>query len=355
MADRYISTVEEMAALSKKLGAEGRKLVLTNGAFDLLHVGHVRYLNEAAARGDYLVVAINSDDSVRELKGSGRPVNTVEERAEMLCALQSVDSVVVFESLRATPIIEAIDPQVYTKGGDYTVESLIDEERELLQRLGTEVQILSLVPGKSTSATLLKLSENEARPKRVAVIGSGEGTNARAIFKAAAEGVLGGEVTLALSDVADSGVLAAAKDFSVPGLHIHPGTEKGGQLTDAALKEMTDRLIAAGIDLVVLAGFMRIVRDPLLSEFEGRILNLHPSLLPEFPGLHPVARALESGASKTGVTIHLVDDGVDTGAVLRQETVSIEGGETEETLFAKIHSVEHRIYPEVIAEQLAAL
>ena len=113
------------------------------------------------------------------------------------------------------------------------------------------------------------------------------------------------------------------------------------------------RLIAdRDIDLVVLAGFMRIGRDPWLSEFEGRILNIHPSLLPEFPGLHPVAKALEAGVEKTGVSIHVVDSGVDTGEILRQEEVSIEEGETEASLLAKIHAIEHRIYPEVIAERI---
>ena len=352
MADRYISTVEEMAALRERIGAEGGKLVLTNGAFDLLHVGHVRYLNEAATLGDHLVVAINSDASVRELKGPGRPVNSAEERAEMLCALSAVDSVVVFDSLRATSVIEAIHPHIYTKGGDYTVDSLIDEERELLQRLGTEVRILSLVPGKSTSSTLLKLSEDGARARRVAILGSGAGTNARAILEAGANGSLGAEVALVISDCADSGVLAAAKEYSVPGLAISPGTEKGGHLSDAALKEMTDRIVAAGIDLIALAGFMRIVREPLLSAFEGRILNLHPSLLPDFPGLNPVSRALEAGVSETGVTIHLVDSGVDTGEILRQEVVAISEGETEASLLEKIHRVEHRIYPEVIARRV---
>ena len=117
MPQGYLSSIEEVAAAREDLGREGRKLVLTNGAFDVLHVGHVRYLREAAALGDCLVVAINGDDSVRELKGEGRPVNGVEDRAEMLCALEFVDRVVVFEDRRATGVIEAIQPHIYTKGG----------------------------------------------------------------------------------------------------------------------------------------------------------------------------------------------------------------------------------------------
>ena len=174
--------------------------MLTNGAFDVLHVGHVRYLREAAALGDVLVVAINGDASVRELKGEGRPVNGVEDRAEMLCALEFVDRVVVFEERRATGVIEAVRPHIYTKGGDYTADSLIDEEKALLDRLGIEIRILSLVPGQSTSDTLKRLGDGEDQTKRVAVLGSGKGSNAAAIMKAAAEGELGGEVALVMTD-----------------------------------------------------------------------------------------------------------------------------------------------------------
>src|SRR5690606_14039605 len=114
-----------------------------------------------------------------------------------------------------------------------------------------------------------------------------------------------------------------------------------------------DRLLALNIDLVVLAGFMRIVREPLLSAFAGRILNIHPSLLPAYPGLEPVAKALEAGDDETGCTIHLVDAGVDTGKILRKSRVPILKFDTVETLTDRIHEAEHRAYPEVIAEQLA--
>ena len=117
MPTGFLSSAEEIATLRDQLDAEGRKLVLTNGVFDVLHVGHVRYLREAKQLGDVLVVAINGDDSVRELKGAGRPVNVAGERAEMLCSLESVDRVVVFEDRRASGIIEAIRPHIYTKGG----------------------------------------------------------------------------------------------------------------------------------------------------------------------------------------------------------------------------------------------
>lgn len=354
MTHSFVSSLAEVATLREELSRDGRRLVLTNGVFDVLHVGHVRYLTEARTLGDALVVAINGDDSVRELKGPGRPVNSAEERAEMLRALRCVDRVVVFEERRATGVIDAIRPHIYTKGGDYTPDSLIDEEKALLDRLGVEIRILALVPGKSTSATLAALSGGSpAGPKRVAVLGSGNGSNARAILEAAKEGRLGGEVAVVVSDVAGSGILGVAEEHGVPTLLLDPGTEQRGRLTDAALKELTDRLRALRIDLVACAGFMRVLREPFLGAFAGRILNLHPSLLPRHPGLDPVEKALASADTVTGCTVHRVDSGIDTGEILRQETVSILPDDTVESLAGRIHGAEHRIYAEVIAEQLA--
>jgi len=358
MPESCISPWEEVAALRAALEAEGKRLVLTNGAFDVLHVGHVRYLAEAARLGDALVVAINGDDSVRALKGPGRPVHPAAERAEVLLALSSVDRVVVFDEKRASRVIETIRPHVYAKGGDYTPESLIDEEKQLLDRLGIPIRILSLVPGQSTSATLAKLSPPPLAGgtlPRVALLGSGKGSNARAIIEAAASGALGGEVALVLSDEPTAGILEVAREFGVPALTVDPGTTRRGALSDAALKEILDRLRAARVDLAALAGFMRVLREPVLSAYEGRLLNLHPSLLPAYPGLAPVARALAAGESVTGCSIHLVDAGVDTGAVLHQERVPILPEDTVETLSARIHEAEHRAYPRVIAERLAHL
>jgi len=355
MPKGFISSLEEIASLRQEFEKSGKKLVLTNGAFDLLHVGHVRYLSEAAALGDALVVAINGDDSVRELKGPGRPINSAEERAEMLCALHFVDHVVVFEDRRASGAIEAIHPHIYTKGGDYTPDSLIDEERALLDRLGIEIRILSLVPGKSTSATLSDMAEAVDRPKRVAILGSGTGSNARSILQAAADGKLGGEVALVISDVSNAGILNIAAEFGVPAIAIDPGTTKGGYLTDAALKEILDRLQAASIDLVALAGFTRIVREPLLSAFAGKMLNLHPSLLPKYPGLHACKKAIDSGDAESGCTIHLVDAGVDTGEILRQERVPIQPDDTPAALQARIQTKEHVAYPKVISERLKSI
>jgi len=354
MAEIFLTPLDEIASLRERLDGEGKKLILTNGVFDILHVGHARYLKEAAALGDCLVVAINGDDSVRELKGPGRPLNSAAERAEMLLALESVDRVVVFNARRATSVIEKIRPHIYTKGGDYTADSLIDEEKALLDRLGTEIRILALVPGKSTSATLSRLGEKSDR-KRIAILGSGTGSNARAILDAARKGDLGGEVVVVMSDTRESGVLGVAREYGVTAILVDPGTEKPSQLTDAAIKEICDRLVALQVDLVVLAGFMRIVREPMLQAFEGRILNIHPSILPAHPGLNPVKKALEAGDTEAGCSIHLVDAGVDTGKVLRKSRVPILKFDTLETLTVRIHEAEHRAYPEVIAEQLKAL
>ena len=135
----------------------GRKLVFTNGCFDLLHAGHVRYLQQARALGDALVVGLNSDRSVRELKGEGRPVNAQDDRAEVLAALGCVDYVVIFDGKRATELIRAVRPHIYAKGGDYTPDSLDPEERAGLAEAGARIEILPLVPGRSTTAVLERL------------------------------------------------------------------------------------------------------------------------------------------------------------------------------------------------------
>ena len=149
-------TPSELAAIRELMGAERRKLVFTNGCFDLLHVGHVRYLQQARALGDALVVAVNGDASVRALKGPTRPVNSEQDRAEVLAALECVDYVTVFHSERVTDLVQEIRPQVYAKGGDYTVETLDPGERGALQAAGSDIQILALVPGKSTTNILSK-------------------------------------------------------------------------------------------------------------------------------------------------------------------------------------------------------
>ena len=151
-----LQSLAELAATRATLDAQGRRLVFTNGCFDLLHVGHVRYLQEARALGDALLVAVNGDESVRALKGPTRPINGEQDRAEVLAALACVDFVTLFHTPRVTEVIRAVRPHIYAKGGDYTVDSLDPGERAALEESGTEIRILPLVPGKSTTATIAK-------------------------------------------------------------------------------------------------------------------------------------------------------------------------------------------------------
>jgi len=149
----------DLAGVAERFRASGKRLVFTNGCFDLLHVGHVRYLQAARALGDALLVAVNGDASVRALKGPSRPINCEADRAEVLAALGCVDYVTVFHTERVTELVRTVRPQVYAKGGDYTVESLNPEERNALKEVGAEIRILPLVPGKSTTATLGRMKE----------------------------------------------------------------------------------------------------------------------------------------------------------------------------------------------------
>jgi rfaE bifunctional protein nucleotidyltransferase chain/domain len=129
----------------------GKTIVFTNGCFDILHAGHVRYLAAAKQLGDVLVVGLNGDESVRELKGEGRPLNSQEDRAEVLAALEAVDYVIIFSEKRADNLLRQTRPQVYAKGGDYTVNSLDPDEVVALKEIGAKIEILLLVPGRSTS------------------------------------------------------------------------------------------------------------------------------------------------------------------------------------------------------------
>lgn len=156
-ADKIISW-EQLPAWRDALRAQGRALVVTNGCFDLLHRGHVAYLEAARELGDALLVGVNSDASVRELKGPDRPVNSETDRATVLAALQSVDGVCVFGDQTAMRFLSTVQPDIYAKGGDYTIDTINQEERHLIEKLGGKVAILPGVPGKSTTALLEKIS-----------------------------------------------------------------------------------------------------------------------------------------------------------------------------------------------------
>jgi rfaE bifunctional protein nucleotidyltransferase chain/domain len=138
--------------------ASGRKLVVTNGCFDVLHLGHVTYLESARNFGDALLVGVNGDDATRQLKGSGRPVNSESDRAAVLAALASMDGVCIFAEKVATKFLSAARPDIYVKGGDYTLETLNQDERRAVEQAGGKIVIIPFVPGKSTTALLEKIS-----------------------------------------------------------------------------------------------------------------------------------------------------------------------------------------------------
>lgn len=149
---------DDLPAWRAALRAKNLKLVVTNGCFDLLHAGHVTYLENARNLGDALLIGLNRDAAVRELKGPGRPVNNEDDRAVVLAALESVGVVCLFAERTATRFLQLAQPDIYVKGGDYTVETLPQEERDAVQQAGGRIMIIPFVPGKSTTAVLKKIS-----------------------------------------------------------------------------------------------------------------------------------------------------------------------------------------------------
>jgi rfaE bifunctional protein nucleotidyltransferase chain/domain len=150
---------DKLPAWREEQKQRGKKVVATNGCFDLLHVGHVRFLQEAKALGDVLVVGVNGDVSVRELKGEGRPVNGEADRAEVVAGLGCVEAVVIFPEKRATRFLESVNPDLYVKGGDYQADQLDKDELGAVKKGGGRVQVLDLTPGRSTTAVLQKLKK----------------------------------------------------------------------------------------------------------------------------------------------------------------------------------------------------
>jgi rfaE bifunctional protein nucleotidyltransferase chain/domain len=148
---------EQLPAWRAAMRASGKRLVVTNGCFDLLHLGHVTYLESARHQGDALLVGLNSDASVRQLKGPERPVTPEDDRAAVLAALESVNGVCIFVEQAATRFLAASQPDVYVKGGDYTLDTLNQEERRAVEQTGGRIVIIPVVPGKSTTATLKKI------------------------------------------------------------------------------------------------------------------------------------------------------------------------------------------------------
>jgi len=156
---KKILSLEQLAAKSGQLRSTGNRVVATNGCFDILHVGHVRYLAAARKLGDVLVVGLNGDSSVRQLKGEGRPVTPEQDRAEVLAALESVEYVTIFPELRATNFLRAAQPLIYAKGGDYTADTLDLSERAVLAKLGAKIEIIPFEKGYSTSQLLTRIGK----------------------------------------------------------------------------------------------------------------------------------------------------------------------------------------------------
>jgi rfaE bifunctional protein nucleotidyltransferase chain/domain len=149
---------EQLPAWRKAVRASGKKLVVTNGCFDILHLGHVTYLENARNFGDLLLLGVNGDAGVRELKGPSRPVNSETDRAAVLAALESISGVCIFPERTATNFLAAAQPDIYVKGGDYTLETLNQDERRAVESAGGKIMLVPFVPGKSTTGLLEKIS-----------------------------------------------------------------------------------------------------------------------------------------------------------------------------------------------------
>ncbi len=183
----------------------------------------------------------------------------------------------------------------------------------------------------------------------IGILGSGKGSNCRAILESIRDGRLHAEARLVVSDVEGAGILQIADEFSVPNEYIAPGRFRT-VLEPEVEVALVEKLKAAGVELVVLAGFMRVLKAPILEAFPHRIINIHPSLLPEFPGRESWKQALAAGVSVTGCTVHYVDTGVDTGEIIAQREVPILPNDTPESLHARIQIAERELYPEVIRQ-----
>ena len=185
-------------------------------------------------------------------------------------------------------------------------------------------------------------------PLKIAVLGSGKGSNFLAILNAAMSGPLKIHPVLAISDNADAGLLNLAENLGVTTKVIHEPKFRT-RLSEEVEAELVEAIRASGAELIVLAGWMRMVKTQMLEAFPRRIINIHPSLLPAFPGLEAWKQALEARVEKTGCTVHFVDGGMDTGEIIAQNEVPVLPGDSAESLHARIQDAEHRLYPEVIA------
>ncbi len=189
---------------------------------------------------------------------------------------------------------------------------------------------------------------------RLAVLGSGSGSNCQSIFNAIDDGRLDAEVVIVLSDHEDAYILERARQRGVRAEYMDCGGFKN-KFPLEVQAAVAEKLRALDVDLVCLAGFMRLVKAPLLEAFPNRILNIHPALLPLFPGVEAWKQALEAGAKQTGCTVHYVDAGMDSGEILMQAYVPVKEGDTPESLHARIQVQEHILYPAAILSAISRL
>ena len=183
----------------------------------------------------------------------------------------------------------------------------------------------------------------------IGILGSGKGSNCRAILERIRSCDLAAEARLVVSDVLDAPILDMAREFGVANAYLPPGRFRT-RLEPAIEEQLVKMLRDAGVELVALAGFMRVLHEPMLKAFPRRIINIHPSLLPKFPGLEAWKQALVAGETVTGCTVHYVDEQIDHGQILAQNEVRILPNDTPESLHERIQALEHELYPAVIAE-----
>lgn len=183
----------------------------------------------------------------------------------------------------------------------------------------------------------------------IGILGSGKGSNCRAILRSIRDGKLEAKATVVISDVLEAPILEIAGEFGVPNAYLPPGHFRT-RLEPIVEEQLVEMLRNAGAEVVVLAGFMRVLKEPMLAAFPRRIVNIHPSLLPKFPGLEAWKQALVANEKWTGVTVHYVDARVDHGDIILQREVPILPGDTPESLHARIQEAEHVLYPEALEQ-----
>ena len=190
------------------------------------------------------------------------------------------------------------------------------------------------------------------KPLGLGILGSGKGSNCRAILETIRDGKLSAQARVVISDVLDAPILDIAREFSVPHAYLPPGQFRT-RLEPNVEADLVRMLRDADVNLVVLAGFMRVLKSAILEAFPRRIINIHPSLLPKFPGLEAWKQALTAGETTTGCTVHYVDDKIDHGDIIARREVPILPNDSAESLHARIQIAEHELYPAVIAQLCA--